>query len=214
MTSHARARARDLRERIAREAARLLAEGDAGNLQQAKLKAADRLGAAEARLLPSNHDVEQALCEYQRLFQPEAPGVRLAQLRETAVRAMRLLSDYAPRAHGPAVSGVLTEDAAVCLHLYCDAPEELRLRLEEAGIPHTLSERRWRASGREGTPGWVPMLGFIAGDVPVELTILPERARRHPPPTGAEGRPLPRMDLAAMERALTEVTTATGDFSP
>lgn len=204
MTSHARSRARDLRERIAREAARLLAEGEAGSLQQAKLKAADRLGAGEARLLPSNQDVEQALGEYQRLFQPEAQGVWLARLRETAVRAMRLLADFTPRAFGPAVTAVMTEDAAVCLHLYCDAPEEVRLRLEDAGIPHTIEERRWRTSAREGAQEWVPMLGFIAGEVAVELTILPERARRHPPPTSAEGRPMPRMDLAAMEKALAE----------
>jgi hypothetical protein len=209
MTSHARARSRDLSARIAREAARLLAEGEAGGLQQAKLKAALRLGAGETRQLPTHEEVEQALAEYQRLFQPAARNARLLRLRETCVRAMRLLADFAPRAFGAAVTGVMTEDAAVCLQLYCDAPEEIRLCLDEAGIPHTVSERRWRSSGREGGTEWVPVLGFIAGEVPVELVVLPERARRHPPPLGADGRPLPRMDLAAMEKARAlDATTA------
>ncbi|HAZ60042.1 MAG TPA: hypothetical protein DCY89_00550 [Gammaproteobacteria bacterium] len=211
MTSHARARARDLRDRIAREAARLLAEGEAASVQQAKLKAALRLGVAEARSLPSHEDVELALSEYQRLFMPEVQGVRLGRLRETALRAMRLLTDYEPRAFGPAVTAVLTEDAAVCLLLYCDAPEEIRLRLEEVGIPHRVSERRWRSGGREETHDWAPLISFMAGEVPVELTVLPERARRHPPPVGADGRPLLRMDLAAMEKAIAADAAALND---
>jgi hypothetical protein len=202
LASHARARARDLRDRVAREAARLLAEGGAANLQQAKLKAAERLGVAEARLLPSNQDVEQALLEYQRLFQPDSIETRLTRLRETAVSAMRLLAEYSPRAVGPVVTGVMTEQAGVCLHLYCDTPEEVRLKLDDTGIPHELSERRWRQAGREQAQEWVPVLSFIAGEVPVELVVLPERARRQPPPAGGDGRALVRMDREALEQAL------------
>jgi len=210
LANHARARARDLRDRIAREAARLLAEGGAAGLHQAKLKAAERLGVAEARLLPSNQDGEQALLEYQRLFQPDLGAERLPLLRQTALRAMRLLSAFSPRAFGAVVSGVMTEEAAVCLHLYSDSPEEVRLTLDEAGIPHEISERRWRPGGRETEHEWVPLLSFIAGDVPVELTILPERARRQPPPQGADGRALARMDREALERMLAGDTVRPG----
>lgn len=207
MSYHARYRGRDLRSRIALEAARLLAEQGASTLQQAKLKAAMRLGAPDARQLPSNQDVELALAEYQQLFYADETAARLRVLRSTAVKALRLLAAFSPRAVGAVVTGIVAESSVVGIHAYTDTPEDIPMCLSEAGIPFDLGERRWR-SGRDSAGEPLPMVSFFAGDVPIEVLILPERARRHPPLTGGDGRPVPRIDLSALESLLNSASTA------
>lgn len=199
-----RIRGRDLRGRIAQEAARILAERGAANLQQAKLKAASRLGVEDARQMPSNQDVEAALAEYQRLFHADETEARLRQLRETASKAMALLAEFSPRATGAVATGVVTESSVVSLQVFADAPEEVLWKLQDAGIPHDQSERRWRPT-RDAPAEFIPVVSFLAGDTPLELTVLPHRALRHPASFGADGRPQPRLDPAGLAALIAGV---------
>ena len=57
-------RAQQLRQRIAQEAARWLVASGGRNFLQAKRKAAEQLGVSDARHLPSNLEVEDALAAY------------------------------------------------------------------------------------------------------------------------------------------------------
>ncbi len=66
---HAETKTRERRYRLAREAARLMAESGVRDFHQAKLKAAERLGIHDDASLPRNREIEEALREYQRLFQ-------------------------------------------------------------------------------------------------------------------------------------------------
>lgn len=66
---HAETKTRERRYRLAHEAARLMAESGVRDFHQAKLKAAERLGIHDDASLPRNREIEEALREYQRLFQ-------------------------------------------------------------------------------------------------------------------------------------------------
>lgn len=66
---HAETKTRERRYRLAHEAARLMAESGVRDFHQAKLKAAERLGIHDDASLPRNREIEDALREYQRLFQ-------------------------------------------------------------------------------------------------------------------------------------------------
>ena len=68
--SHSR-RQHQMRERIAQLAARLIAEDGMQDYGMAKRKAARQLGAPDSHSLPNNSEVEQALREYQALYQKE-----------------------------------------------------------------------------------------------------------------------------------------------
>ena len=58
---HAQTRTRERRQRLAHEAARLMAEGGIRDYHQAKLKAAQRLGIHDDASLPRNREIEDAL---------------------------------------------------------------------------------------------------------------------------------------------------------
>ena len=88
---HAETRTKERRRRLAHEAARLMAESGIRDYHQAKLKAAERLGIHDDASLPRNREIEDALREYQRLFQGDVQA-GLQQRREAALRAMEFFS--------------------------------------------------------------------------------------------------------------------------
>jgi len=68
MNRRASPRSANLRRALAQEAARIMAQHGIHDFLTAKRKAAERLGVVDASALPRNTEIEEALAEYQRLF--------------------------------------------------------------------------------------------------------------------------------------------------
>ena len=185
------------RQRIAKEAARLMCEAGIRDFQLAKRKATQRLRIADRRLLPSNEEIEAAVSEYQRLFRSDTQPRRLAVLRRTAVRAMRFLQPFHPRLVGAVLSGTADEHSDVCLHIFAETAEEVRLFLIDNRIPHEHGERVVKLASDDSQR--LPTLRFMADDVPVELVVFAARARRRVPLSPVDGRPMQRAALRAVE---------------
>ena len=193
---------RQMRQRIAMEAARILVDSAMRDYQAAKRKAAARLGAPDTRNLPSNLEIEEALAEYQRLFQSETQPVRLRELRQVALEAMRFLERFQPRLVGSVLSGTAGDHADVQLHLFADTPEEVVLFLFEHNIPYQESERRLRYAKDEYSS--YPVYRFLAGGARVDLTVLPVNCLRRSPRSAIDGKPMHRAPMLEVE-ALLEV---------
>jgi hypothetical protein len=194
------ARSLELRRRIAQEAARVMAQSGGRNFLQAKRKAAEQLGVSDARHLPSNREVEDALAAYQRLFLAERQGEELQRLRRTAAEAMRFLAAFAPRLVGPVLEGTADTHSEVNLHLFSDSVEEVGHFLRERGVPAALSERRLRLAAE--VYAGQPEYRFLAGGVPIALTVFAGPAGRQSPLSPVDGRPMRRASLAELERLL------------
>jgi len=186
-----------VRERIAKEAARMMCEAGIRDFQLAKRKAVQRLRVSDQRLMPSNEQVESAVSEYQRLFRADRQPRHLAELRRTAIDAMRFLARFKPRLVGAVLSGTADEHSDVCLHLFADTAEEVRLFLLDNGIPHEHGERVMRLASNETER--LPTYRFMADDVPVELVVFAARARRRVPLSPVDGRPMQRAALQTVE---------------
>jgi len=186
-----------VRERIAKEAARLMCEAGIHDFQLAKRKALQRLRIPDQRHLPSNGEIESAVSEYQRLFRADSQPQRLAQLRRTAVRAMRFLARFDPKLVGAVLSGTADEHSDVCLHLFAETAEEVALFLIDKRIPHEHGERTLKLASDDTQR--MPTCRFMADDVPVELVVFAERARRRVPLSPVDGKPMQRAALPAVE---------------
>jgi hypothetical protein len=197
MPGRTSAKSTQMRERIAKEAARLMCEAGIRDFQLAKRKALQRLRIPDRRQLPSNEEIEAAVCEYQRLFRSDSQPRRLAELRRVAVRAMRFLARFDPRLVGAVLSGTADEHSDVCLHLFADTAEEVGLFLIDNGIPHEHGERVMRLASDDSQR--LPTCRFMADDVPVELVVFAARARRRVPLSPVDGRPMQRAALRAVE---------------
>ena len=171
----------NLRRQIAYLAARLMAEHGIADYGAAKQKAARQAGLADANLLPDNHEIEEALREYQGLYQSEDQPAHLQYLREIAVKVMREFEQFRPVLVGAVLSGTASQYSEVSLQLYTDDPKALTMFLLNRRYRFEESTRRVRRSDQ-----WddVPQVHLLVEDVPVTLTVLDTAHER----LGARGR--------------------------
>ena len=198
---HAETRTHERRQRLAVEAARLMAEGGMRDFHQAKLKAAERLGIFDDASLPRNREIEDALREYQRLFQRDNV-IELRQRREAALRALEFFKPFDPRLVGPVLDGTADARSAVTLHLYSDDADAAPRFLDQHGIPAEARSRRLRLDReREGDfPVWL----FSAEDLAFDLTVLPLDLLRQAPLSGVDEKPMKRASIAQLRQLLAD----------
>jgi len=193
-------RAELLRQAVAEEAARIMREQGVDDYLQAKRKAAERLGVTDASILPRNTEVEAALVAHQRLFAADRHEAGLAELRRSALEAMRLMADFQPRLVGPVLTGTASPHSEINLHLFSDSPEAVSLRLEERGVPHEVLERRLRYE-RDRVVSY-PALRFVAGHQTVDAVVFPLDGIRQAPSSPVDGKPMRRAGAAEVEALL------------
>ena len=200
--SHTETRARERRQQLAIEAARLISEGGIRDYHLAKRKAADRLGIHDDASLPRNSEIHDALRDYQRLFMRLSQPQLLRERREAAARALVFFAPFNPRLVGAVLEGVADAHSAVCLHLYTDDPEHVSVYLAEHGIPAEPSSRQIRLDHErtEEAPVWL----FAADDLPFDLTVLPHDALRQAPLDRIAEKPMQRASLAALKELLVK----------
>ena len=197
---HAQTRTRERRERLAHEAARLMAEAGIRDYQLAKRKAAQRLGIHDDASLPRNVEIEEALRSWQRLFRGEDQPAALASLRRAALDALEFFAPYAPRLVGPVLEGSADADCAVALHLHSDAPADVDEFLRSHGIPAQARQRRVRLDRERSAE--VDVWLFMADRIAFDVAVLPSSALRQAPLSAVDGRPMARASASQLRRLL------------
>ncbi len=199
---HAETRTRERRQRLAHEAARLMAEGGFRDFHQAKLKAAARLGIHDDASLPRNREIEEALREYQRLFVGESHVVALRMRREAALRALAFFAPFDPRLVGPVLDGTSDANSPVLLQLYADDADAVPRFLEEHRIPAEARTRHLRLD-RERSDDF-PVWLFSAEELTFDLTVLPHDALRQAPLSGVDEKPMKRASETQLRQLLAD----------
>ena len=199
---HAQTRTRERRQQLAHEAARLMAEGGIRDYHLAKLKAAQRLGIHDDASLPRNREIEEALREYQRLFQGGDQALEVRRRREAALNALEFFRHFDPRLVGAALDGTADANSEVALHLHCDDADAVPRWLDEHGIPALSRSRHMRLDRQRD--GDFPVWLFSAEDLSFDITVLPADVLRQAPLSGVDGKPMRRASLAQLRSLLTD----------
>ena len=168
-----------LRQAVAEEAARVMAEQGIDDFLFAKRKAAARLGVVDAAILPRNTEIEAALFARRRLFADDRHQDEIADLRRSALQAMRLMAEFDPRLVGPVLTGTASAHSDIHLHLFSESAEAVSMRLEERGVPHETLERRLRFE-RDRTVTF-PAFRFVAGNQTIDAVVFPLDGIRQSP---------------------------------
>lgn len=193
------------RQLLAREAARILSEGEVRNHLSAKRKAAMRLKLPK-RFLPTNREVQTALIEHQRLFEAPAQAPRLERLRRGALAAMEALEGFDPRATGAATNKFATAHAPIQLHAFTDAPETVAFRLADLHLDWDEGTRRIRWCN--GNQREVPMFLFRMEEAQVEVLVFTLTELREAPADPVDGRPMRRLARPVVEKMLADTQNA------
>ena len=168
---------RDLmREQLAHQAARLMAEDGITDYVFAKRKAARQLGAVDTRHMPSNDEVDAALHSYRMLYQHDSHPDALRLLREQARATMRMLAPFHPYLTGSVLKGTAGAQSDINLVIYSDDAKAVMMYL--LGHRQQFENGEWRIH-LAGRPQVVPSFTLqTETDIPVHLAILPENAQR------------------------------------
>lgn len=190
-----------MRQQLAMEAARIMAEEGVNDYHFAKRKAATRLGAVGSRNslrnLPRNDEIQQALEEYLRLFKADSQPAILKKLRQTAVQAMRLLQQFNPRLVGSVLGGTASEHSNINLHIFADTAKDVILFLMHERIPHESAEKTLILMNGENAS--YPMYRFTLNGVLLEVVVFDVDDIRQAPRSPSDGHPIKRATLAAVE---------------
>ena len=135
----------DLKCRVAREAATLLYFGAEKEYKQAKEKAAKNLG---THFLPSNFEVALELDKISEENEGAKRKERLIQMREEALKIMKLLNVYCPVLIGSVWRGTIRLGSDIDIAVYTDEPEEIVEILKAEGLK--ISKTAWTTVNKRG----------------------------------------------------------------
>jgi len=191
-----------VRQRIALEAARIMADQHSQNYEKARQKAAQRLGCNNKRLFPSQAEIEQALRDYLHLFHQDRQPAELQRLRILAVEAMNSLEQFRPQLAGQVLDGTADSHSRIELHLFAENPEEVILALISMQIPWNDGEKHFRFGG--GKKKTVPAFRFQAGDTEIELILFPPEGLHQTPLEPLGDKPQLRASLSQLKAIIAE----------
>ena len=190
-----------LRAEIAAAAASLIAE-EGLDYASAKRKAYERItggkGSRIAReVLPSNDEVEDAVRDYQQIFQSDTQPARLRALRMKALALMRLLQDFNPTVTGAIANGTAGEYSDIHLQCFADNAKAIGIFLIDQ---HISAQAATLPHFRPGQPEVEALAIQWQGEL-ATIAIYSENDQRGAMKPDAKGR-VQRLDLPGLERLL------------
>jgi hypothetical protein len=184
-----------MREQLAHQAAKLMAQDGITDHAYAKRKAARQLGAEDTRHLPSNDEVDAALRSFRQLFQSDTHPHLLHDLREESLTHMRLLEEFHPYLTGSVLDGTAGEQSDINIMLFSDDEKAVLLFLLNHKIDFDSGEWKVRLGGHEETvPSYT--LTSSSGTL-IHIIVLPENARH-----SGNRKPETHADIAAVTALL------------
>ncbi len=133
-----------LRQMIAQQAARMMAEEGISDYGYAKKKAGRQLGVTDKQGLPSNLEVEEEIRLYNALYLADVQPEHLAQLRKNALFTMELFQQFNPYLTGAVLDGTAGIGTDTHIHLFADSAKEVEIFLLNENIPFEVNEKSYR----------------------------------------------------------------------
>jgi len=131
MTSSQRNHLRDLRKKVAREAALLLYISQEKEFKQAKEKAAKALG---LKVLPTNSEVAEELDLIAEEYEGGERWSRLVRMRREALEIMEMLASFHPKLIGSVWRGTITKNSDIDIVIFSQSRETILETLREKGL--------------------------------------------------------------------------------
>lgn len=133
-----------LRQMIAQQAARMMAEDGVSDFAYAKKKAGRQLGVLDNSIMPSNAEIEEELKLYHALFLSEEHPENLRDLRSNALFTMQLLERFNPHLTGAVLDGTAGLMSETHIHLFADSVKDVEMFLLNQKIPFEVNEKSYR----------------------------------------------------------------------
>ena len=137
-----------MRQLIAQQAARMMAEDGINDFAYAKKKAGRQLGVSENSVLPTNAEIEDEIRLYHEIYNADEQPQELAKLRQAALMTMQLFAKFNPHLTGSVLDGSAGKFSQTNIHLFADSAKDVEMFLLNQQIPFESSEKSYRFSDK------------------------------------------------------------------
>tara|TARA_B100001142_G_scaffold145322_1_gene146297 strand:+ start:766 stop:1365 length:600 start_codon:yes stop_codon:yes gene_type:complete len=192
-----------LKDMIAQEAAKMIAEKGIEQFGQAKFKAVDNLNVMNNGCLPSNSDIEKKLIEYYQLFQADVDFDHILYLRKIAFDVMHIFDNYLIYLVGPVANGSASFSSAINFHIASEDESEIIQTLTKNDLTHKPYDRKIKFN--EKTIKQVNGIKTIYKNTDIELTIFNHKEIRHAPLSKIDNKPMKRIKIKLLQEMINPV---------
>ncbi len=205
----ARENSLQLRQLIAQQAARMMAEDGISDYAYAKKKAGRQLGAIDNSVMPSNIEIEEELKLYNTLFLSEEQPENLLKLRKSALFTMQLLEKFNPHLTGAVLDGTAGLGAETHIHLFAESLKDVEMFLLNQDIPFETNEKSYRVmnDGKRDKKGdnrkKVPLFTLETDAGLIKLSVFEVDDVRVATKRAADGSNAERADIAGVKLLLS-----------
>ena len=137
-----------LRQLIAQQAARMMADDGINDCAYAKKKAGKQWGVTESSVLPTNAEVEEEVRLYHNIYNADEQPLELAKLRKAALMTMQIFERFNPHLTGSVLDGTAGKFSQTSIHLFADSAKDVEMFLLNQQIPFESSEKSFRISDK------------------------------------------------------------------
>ena len=137
-----------IRQMIAQQAARMMAEDGINDFAYAKKKAGKQLGVSEASVMPTNAEIEDEIRLYHEIYNADEQPLELAKLRQAALMTMQLFERFNPHLTDSVLDGSAGKFSQTNIHLFADSAKDVEMFLLNQQIPFESSEKSYRVSDK------------------------------------------------------------------
>ena len=138
-----------LRQLVAQQAARMMAEDGVSDYGYAKKKAGRQLGVVDANCLPSNAEIEEEIRLFHDIYNSDDQLEALRLLRQDALATMQIFARFNPHLTGSVLDGTAGQYAETHIHLFADSAKEVEIFLLNQQIPYDSNDKSYRVRDRK-----------------------------------------------------------------
>lgn len=198
----------NLRQLIAQQAARMMAEDGISDFAYAKKKAGRQAGTIINNGLPSNAEIEEELKLYNALFLSDKQPENLRELRKSALFTMQLLEKFNPYLTGSVLDGTAGLGSETHIHLFADSLKDVEMFLLNQNIPFDTNEKSYRMmnDGNRDKKGdarkKVPVFSLEMTTGVIKLSVFEFDGIRVPTKRAVDGSSAARADIEDVKALL------------
>jgi hypothetical protein len=200
-----------LRQLVAQQAARMMAEDGISDYGYAKKKAGRQLGVVDANCLPSNAEIEEEIRLFHEIYNSDNQPQALRQLREDALATMQIFERFNPHLTGSVLDGTAGQYAETHIHLFADSAKDVEIFLLNQQIPYDSNDKSYRIRDRKagekkgGERMKVPMFTLEGPNGFIKLSVFEFDDIRFSTKHPASGGNADRIDAAGLQALLAEI---------
>ena len=129
---------------VARRAAEVIMEEGITDYLFAKKKAAKSLGLLTSDNLPSNQEIDNALKEYQNIFQEQVDSETILKIKKEALGIMTIFRDFNPHLTGQLLEGLIPKFPKIQINLFTDNLKEVEYILLNKNISFDVKDKNYQ----------------------------------------------------------------------